>query len=264
MDEALLLTALFCGTAVLYSSVGHAGASGYLAVMGLVGLPGAVMKPTALVLNLFVASVVTIRFAAAGLVDWRRLAPFLAGSVPFAFLGGAVSLPGTLYRVLVGFVLVLAAARLLRTASEAGRESAIDAVQDTQGRSSRYGTIQPPPPRAPVAAGVGAGVGTLAGLTGTGGGIFLTPILLFAGWATTRMAAGMSAAFILANSAAGLAGNIISVRAVPASIPLWVAAVMVGALIGSSLGTHRLGTPALRRLLATVLLVAGLKLIVLP
>jgi uncharacterized membrane protein YfcA len=124
--------------------------------------------------------------------------------------------------------------------------------------------MQSTPPRFPIAAGVGAGVGLLAGLTGTGGGIFLTPILLFTGWATTRIAAGMSAAFILANSAAGLAGNIVSVRAVPASIPLWVAAVMLGAAIGSSLGTQRLGTPALRRLLAAVLVVAGLKLMLLP
>lgn len=262
MEEAFLLAALFCGTAVLYSSVGHAGASGYLAVMGLVGLPQAVMRPTALVLNLLVASVVTVRFGSAGLVDWRRLAPFLLGSIPLAFVGGAVALPGTLYRVLVGLVLVLAAARLLRTATEAaGREGAIPSAPAERGPSM---AMEPPPPHFTVAAAVGAGVGLLAGLTGTGGGIFLTPILLFAGWATTRTAAGMSAAFILANSAAGLAGNVVSVRAVPASIPLWAAAVILGAAIGSSLGTRRLGTPALRRLLAAVLVVAGLKLMLLP
>jgi len=258
VDDPLVLAALFVGTAALYSSVGHAGASGYLALMGLAGLPQAVMKPTALVLNLVVASIVTIRFGLAGLIAWRRLIPFLLGSVPLAFAGGAISLPGSLYRILVGIVLLLAAARLARTADTAAAEAG--------GADGGDPSPTPTPPSAPlpVAIAVGAGVGLLAGLTGTGGGIFLTPILLFTGWATTRMAAGMSAAFILANSAAGLAGNLVSLRSVPPQIPLWAGAVVVGALIGSSLGTRRLGTPALRRLLAIVLLVAGLKLVFLP
>jgi uncharacterized membrane protein YfcA len=255
VDDPLLLAAIFMGTAVLYSSVGHAGASGYLAVMALAGLPQSVMKPTALVLNLFVASIVTVRFAIAGLIDWRRLAPFLVGSIPLAFIGGGVSLPGPLYRILVGIVLLVAAVRLFQTATGIG---AATRTTDGEAAVTRTG------PHPLLAVAVGATIGLLAGLTGTGGGIFLTPLLLFTGWATTRQAAGMTSAFVLSNSAAGLAGNVASVQALPPSIPLWVGAVMLGALVGSELGARRLATPTMRRLLSVVLVVAGLKLIFLP
>jgi uncharacterized membrane protein YfcA len=254
VNDPVVLAGVFLVTAIVYSSVGHAGASGYLAAMGLVGLPQSIMKPTALVLNLFVASIVTVRFGLAGLIAWRRLVPFLVGSVPLAFVGGAVSLPTTVYRVLVGVVLLIAAVRLLRTANIQGSDAG---PRENTGMARAR-------PHPVVAVGVGAAIGLLAGLTGTGGGIFLTPVLLFTGWATTRQAAGMSAAFILANSSAGLAGNVTSVQALPASIPLWVGAVMLGGFVGSELGARRLGTPALRTLLAVVLVVAGLKLIFLP
>ncbi len=249
MDQALLLAALFFGTAILYSSVGHAGASGYLAGMALVGLPQSVMKPTALVLNLVVASVVTIRFHRAGLIEWRTLTPFLIGSAPLAFVGGGITLPGSVYRVLVGLVLILAAGRLIHTAR-------IAASQEGDGEEL------PPRHRHPlVAVAVGGVIGLLAGLTGTGGGIFLTPVLVLSGWVGVRTAAGMSAAFILVNSAAGLAGNVASVQSVPADAPLWAAAVLVGGFVGAGLGSRRLGTPVMRGLLGVVLLVAGAKLI---
>jgi uncharacterized membrane protein YfcA len=256
VDQAFLLAALFFGTAILYSSVGHAGASGYLAGMALVGLPQTVMKPTALVLNLLVASVVTVRFHRARLIEWRTLAPFMVGSVPLAFVGGGITLSGSVYRVLVGVVLILAAARLLQTALQAatgaGTASATPAADD-----------EPPPRRRhpAVAVAVGGVIGLLAGLTGTGGGIFLTPVLVLSGWVSVRAAAGMSAAFILVNSAAGLAGNVASVQSVPAAVPLWGVAVLAGGFIGSGLGSRRLGTPVMRGLLALVLLVAGAKLI---
>jgi uncharacterized membrane protein YfcA len=248
VDDAILLAALFFGTAILYSSVGHAGASGYLAGMALAGLPQAVMKPTALVLNLVVASVVTVRFHRSGLIDWRTLAPFLVGSAPLAFLGGGISLPGSTYRVLVGIVLLVAAGRLLETALRAAQ-----APTEEEPRAR---------PRHPlVAVIVGGLIGLLAGLTGTGGGIFLTPVLVLSGWAGVRAAAGMSAAFILVNSAAGLAGNVASVQSLPAAVPLWGAAVLAGGFVGSGLGSRSLGAPALRVLLAVVLLVAGAKLV---
>lgn len=245
MDNPLLLAGLFLVAAVLYGSVGHAGASAYLATMALAGLAPGVMKPTALVLNIGVASIVTLRFARAGYVQPRALLPFLVGSIPAAFIGGALTLPASLYRPLVGGVLLVAAARFGWTASRAGADF---------------------PPRAPwpAAIGSGAGIGLLAGLTGTGGGIFLTPLLLAAGWAGTRFAAGTSAAFILANSISGLAGNLRSVGALPPSIPLWLAAVAVGGIIGSELGSRRMPAAWIRRALAAVLLVAGLKLIFLP
>jgi len=243
--QALLLAALFLVAAALYGSVGHAGASAYLAAMALVGVAPAVMRPTALVLNILVASIVTLRFARAGYVRPLSLLPFLAGSVPAAFLGGALTLPTTVYRPLVGVVLLVAAARFGWTAARAGEDF---------------------PPRAPWPGAVasGAGIGLLAGLTGTGGGIFLTPLLLAAGWAGTRFAAGASAAFILANSISGLAGNVASVGSLPAATPLWLGAVAVGGAFGSQLGSRRMPAPWIRRALAAVLLVAGLKLIFLP
>jgi len=245
VDPTLLLAALFLVAALLYGSVGHAGASAYLASMALVGVAPEVMKPTALVLNILVASIVTIRFARAGYVRPLALLPFLVGSVPAAFIGGGLTLPTTLYRPLVGAVLLVAAARFGWTASNAGADF---------------------PPRAPWPGAVasGAGIGLLAGLTGTGGGIFLTPLLLAAGWAGTRFAAGTSAAFILANSVSGLAGNLASVGSLPPAIPLWLGAAAVGGAIGSQLGSRRMPAPWIRRALAVVLLVAGLKLIFLP
>jgi uncharacterized membrane protein YfcA len=171
--------------------------------------------------------------------------PFLIGSVPAAFLGGVISLPGELYRPLVGATLIFAAFRFGVTASRAGEEFA---------------------PRVPAILGVlsGAVIGLLAGLTGTGGGIFLTPLMIAAGWAGTRFAAGTSALFILANSISGLAGNVGAVGNVPNALPIWLGAVAVGGVIGSELGSRRLPAPWVRRGLALVLLIAGLKLIFVP
>lgn len=245
MEQTLVLTALFLAAAVLYGMVGHAGASAYLAAMGLVGLAPDVMKPTALVLNILVASIVTARFARAGFVTPIAALPFLAGSVPAAFVGGATTLPGEIYRPLVGAVLLFAGARFGITAGRPAEEH---------------------PPRAPLAPAVlsGAVIGLLAGLTGTGGGIFLTPLLIAAGWSGTRHAAGTSAIFILGNSIAGLAGNLGAVGVVPPAIPIWLAAVAIGGAIGSELGSRRLPAAWVRRGLAAVLVVAGLKLIFLP
>ncbi len=244
MPDPLLLAALFFAAAVLYSSVGHAGASAYVAAMAILGVPPTVARPTALALNILVASLVMLRFWRSGFVSLRAIAPFLIGSVPFAFLGGAISLPTDVYKPLLGGVLLVAAAQFARTASRAADE-------------------EPSIPRVPVIPAIVAGavIGLLSGLTGTGGGIFLTPLLLFAGWSATRPASGISAGFILANSIAGLAGNASSVGSIPAELPLWAGAVLVGALIGSELGSHRAATPQLRLALAGVLLIAGLKLI---
>jgi uncharacterized protein len=241
IEQALLLTALFFAAAVLYDMVGHAGASAYLAAMAFVGLSAATMKPTALVLNILVAILVTTRFARAGFVRPLAIIPFLVGSVPMAFVGGAIQLPGEIYRPLVGVVLLLAAGRFLLV----------------------RGQLEEFPPRAPwpLALVAGAALGLLAGLTGTGGGIFLTPLLIVAGWAGTRFAAGASAVFILANSVSGLAGAIGSAAALPAWLLLWLPTVAVGGLIGSDLGSRRLPASGVRRALGVVLFIAGLKLI---
>jgi uncharacterized protein len=242
--EAILLALLFLLAATLYSSVGHAGASAYLAAMALVGLTPEVMRPTALVLNLLVASIVVWRFARAGHLPWRQLLPLVVASVPAAFVGGLIQLPGVVYRPLVAAILIVAAWRLA---------------------SVRFG---PDVMRAhvPAAAGLaaGGGIGLLAGLTGTGGGIFLTPLLVFARWAPARQAAGLSGAFILANSAAGLAGVLTGGIVLPAALPLWVAAVGIGGLVGTYIGAARYSVLGMRRALAVVLVAAAAKLVFLP
>ncbi len=243
--ESLLLALLFLAAATLYASVGHAGASAYLAAMALLGLAPEVMRPTALVLNLFVASIVVVRFARAGHLPWRSLAPLVAGSVPAAFVGGSVDLPGEVYRPLVALVLLAGAWRLATAAAPDDGDA---------------------PAGVPIAAGVlaGAAIGLLAGLTGTGGGIFLTPLLVLAAWTGTRDAAGLSGAFIGLNSIAGLAGLATGGFTLPSALPLWVAAVVGGGLIGSWLGAARFSIIGLRRALAVVLVLAAAKLVFLP
>jgi uncharacterized protein len=242
--EALLLAALFFVAALLYASVGHAGASAYLAAMALVGTTADVMRPTALVLNLFVATIVIVRFARAGHLPWPSLLPLVGGSIPAAFVGGSVDLAPEVYRPLVALVLLVGAWRL-----------AIGGGGDETG-----------PRRVPLVRGTlaGAAIGLLAGLTGTGGGIFLTPLLVLAGWAATRDAAGLSGAFILANSVSGLAGLALGGFSVPQALPIWVAAVVAGGLLGSWLGAVRYSVLSLRRVLAGVLVFAALKLVFFP
>lgn len=243
--DTVLLAVLIFAAAMLYSSVGHAGASGYLAAMALVGVAPTVMRPTALVLNVLVAAIATIRYGRAGAFSFGTLWPFALGSIPFAFVGGAVHLPSQVYKPVVGGILLVAAAQLVRATTGKRAAAPGDAVA------------------VPVLPAVASGgvIGLLSGLTGTGGGIFLSPLLLFTGWARARRSAGISAAFILVNSLAGLAGNLTSVGSLPAALPVWALAAVVGGTIGSELGSRRLANPTILRLLALVLVIAGLKLI---
>jgi uncharacterized protein len=244
VEAIALLAALFFVAAILYSSVGHAGASAYLAAMALVGVAPDTMRPTALALNLFVSTIVVVRFSRAGHLPWRQLVPLVVGSIPMAFVGGLIDLPGEVYRPLVAVVLLVGAWRLATAqAADGDRETAV-----------------------PVAGGVasGAGIGLLAGLTGTGGGIFLTPLLVLAGWARTRDAAGLSGAFILANSVSGLVGVATGGATLPSALPLWIGAVAIGGLIGSWVGAQRFSILGLRRVLAFVLVLAAAKLVFLP
>ena len=239
-----LLPLGFFLVALLYSSVGHAGATGYLALMALAGVTPEVMRPTALILNLAVASITVIRFSRAELLPWRLLAPLLIGSVPAAFLTGSLSIPDAIYRPLLAVVLIAAAIRLAaRAERDLASERAVGA------------------PSTPVSALVGGGIGLLAGATGTGGGVFLTPLVIARRWTNARTAAGLSAGFILANSLAGLAAKPNSLVLLPASLPLALLCAAAGALIGSELGARRIGLVGLRRLLALVMLIAALRLI---
>ncbi len=237
-----VIAALFLLVAMLYSSVGHAGASAYLGVMALYGLSPAVMKPTALALNVLVAIVATAKFYRAGRFSFELFWPFAITSIPAAFVGGALSLPTKWYDWLVGIVLLYAAVWMFRSARTAAKT-----------------LIHPPPLAAALIAGLL--IGFLSGLTGVGGGIFLSPLLLMMGWAETRATSAVAAAFILVNSVAGLLGHVSSIRALPPSIPFWAIAVVIGGWVGAEYGSKRLATPALRQLLSLVLVVAGFKLI---
>jgi uncharacterized protein len=236
-----LLPVLIFIAALLYASVGHAGASGYLAAMALMGVAPEVMKPSALVLNLLVSSIGTVAFARAGAFSWRLFWPFALGAIPLAYFGGAARPDAGWYKPLVGIVLLLAAVRLL-----------VGKLADKE---------NPEPPPVWLSVLLGAGIGFLAGLTGTGGGIFLTPLLLLMGWARAKEAAGTSVAFILVNSLAGLAGKPSSLAHLPANLWLWAIAAVAGGSLGAMLGSKRLPPPSLRRLLALVLLIAAAKLL---
>ena len=238
--EVILAACMFVGAA-LYSSVGHGGASAYLALMALFGVAPGIMRPTALALNILVASLGSLRYIGAQMFRFRTLWPFLIGSLPFAFLGGTIQLPGAYYKPLVGAVLLLSAARLVWASGTEAVERKLD-------------------PPVWLAIAVGALIGFLSGLTGTGGGIFLSPVLLFFAWSSVREASGVAALFILCNSIAGLAGNFSVVQSLPAELPLYAGAVLAGGLVGTTAGIS-FSTTMIQRTLAVVLTVAGLKLI---
>ncbi len=242
MPEVLTLALFIFAAAVLYSSVGHAGASGYIAVMALLNVAPESMKPTALVLNVLVATIGTVQFVRAGHFSWSFFWPFALGSVPFAFLGGWMKIDGDIYKQIVGVILILSALRMFFTprAQSANEVRPVDATVRTAS---------------------GAVIGFLAGLTGTGGGIFLSPLVLLAKWADAKRTAATSVVFILVNSIAGLAGNVTQVKSLPENLPYLLVAAGLGGLVGSELGSKRLDNTTIKRVLAVVLLVAGVKLI---
>lgn len=239
-----LLAAGMLVAAFAYASVGHGGASAYIAAMALAGIAPAEMRPIALVLNVLVSAIATYKFARAGYFDWRLFWPFAAVSVPMAFIGGAVTLPGQAYKILVGVVLLYAAWQLWRSA-RAGEEM----------RAIRQ-------PALALAMAIGAALGLLAGLTGVGGGIFLSPLLLMLGWAGTKQTSAVSAPFILVNSIAGLvAGVALKSATLPSYLWILGAAVIAGGWVGAEYGSRRFANPLVRRILAVVLALAGAKML---
>jgi uncharacterized membrane protein YfcA len=246
MDYATTITIvialLIFAVALLYSTVGHGGASGYLAVMALFGLAPLVMKPTALVLNILVAIVGTIRFSSAGFFNWRLFWPFVVTSIPASFIGGSLTLPIPIYKTIVGVVLLYSAIKVFFEA----------AVAD-----------QKPTKTVPIwiALVLGAIIGLLSGLTGVGGGIFLSPIILMMHWAKAKQTSGVAIVFILVNSIAGLLGNIGSINVVHRGVLYWAPAALLGGWLGTELGTRVLPVASVRRWLSVVLGLAGLKLL---
>ena len=230
--------------ALLYAAVGHAGASGYIAVFALAGLPAAQIKPLALVLNLAVAAQGSWQFWRAGHLRWRLFWPLLLAGLPAAFVGGWLDLPSLWFQRLVALVLLASALRFLHQPHDAS-------------------ALRSPPLALLLLS--GAGLGLLAGLTGTGGGVFLTPLLLLSRWASTRQAAAVSSLFILGNSLSGLAGLLLARQAAAPPLPPqlgWMLLVVVGAgAVGSRLGSRHWPVAWIQRCLALVLLLAALKLL---
>jgi uncharacterized protein len=238
--QLILLCFAIALIAFLYSSVGHAGASGYIATMTLFGLAPTIIRPTALVLNILVAIIGSFQFWRAGHFSWRLFWPFALLSIPAAYVGGYLQPSASVLRILIGLVLLFSAARLMFRKN--------DPAQTNR-------------PGKPVAIGVGAGLGLLSGLTGTGGGIFLTPLLLFCRWARIKQAAAVSALFILVNSIGGLVGYFSAKHSIP-SLGVYLAVpAIIGGTVGSYLGSRRLPPRGIAMFLAVVLTIAGVKLI---
>ncbi len=225
---------------MIYASVGHAGASAYLAVMAFMNFAPDVMRPTALTLNILVSLVAFVNYYRKSFFDFERFWPLAITSIPMAFVGGTILIRPAVYNILIGLALVSASVRLLIKPKE---NSSFEPV----GRVTLMG--------------IGAAIGLLSGLTGIGGGIFLTPIFVFFNWAPIKLIAGISSAFILVNSIAGLAGNYNGLQFISPHWIYYAAVVLVGGALGSLYGANYARNLVLRRILFFILLTAGVKML---
>lgn len=227
--------------AFLYASVGHGGASGYLAAMSLLGFTTEIMRPTALVLNLFVSAIAFVQFTRAGHFQWRVFWPFAVTSVPFAWLGGKVELDPTLYKQILAVCLLAAVARLFGLYGAGKKE------------------VQHPPVL--VAMAIGAALGLLSGIIGIGGGILLSPLLLICGWSRVKESAAVSAAFIFVNSVAGIIALGGPALVTTMDHAHWIVAAFIGGLLGAYVGARHYSALRLKQVLGVVLLMASVKLL---
>lgn len=226
--------------ALLYAAVGHGGASGYLAIMALWSFPVSVMKPTALVLNLFVAAVSFIAYARKGHFNWKLFLAFAVSSIPLAFLGGIIEVNAAIYKKVLAVLLVFAILRMLGLLGKDNTETK----------------------EVPMWQGIAAGgvIGFFSGLIGIGGGIILSPLILLMRWGTMKQAAAVSAAFIWVNSAAGLAGHLSRGVTIEPQAFILVGVALVGGFLGGYLGSNKFDNLVLKRVLAFVLIIACAKL----
>lgn len=229
--------------AILYASVGHGGASGYLAVMALFALAPESLKPTALLLNIVVTGVGSYLYLSARQFSWRVFWPFVVTSIPASFLGGYFSLPPEIYRPALGLVLLFAAWRLL-------------VRKDRKDYPST-------PPQINIAMLVGAVLGFASGLIGVGGGIFLSPLMIILGWARVREVSGIAALFILVNSISGLLGHLSSLQHVPDYAPLLAGFALVGGSIGALFGSRHLPVKTILKAMSFMLVMVGGKMFLL-
>lgn len=244
MDPHLIALPIFFLIAALYSSVGHAGASGYLAVMALLAFAPETIKPTSLVLNIAVAGIASWRYLRAGCFDRKVFWPLALVAIPMAFIGGAMQIPAQAFRIVAG-VFLLASAGLMAW-------RAVQRATEVEVRSMPW-----------VTAGIIAlPIGLLSGIIGVGGGIFLSPVLIAGRYAALRTVSGIAALFILLNSVAGLLGRFSTDLSLDPFLPWWLLAVVAGGLFGSHLGVSRFGARAILAALFLVLMTAGVKLLI--
>ena len=245
MDGIIITFLLFLLIATLYSSVGHAGASGYLAIMALLSFAPESIKPTSLILNVLVASIASYKFIGKGFFDKKIFLPVVLASVPTAFLGGYISLDPKVFKLLAGLFLLLSATMLV-----------VKTYVLERGTQSK-------PRNMPLGVGLftGALIGLFSGLIGVGGGIFLSPILILTNWTQVKNASGIAALFILFNSISGLAGHVTALKTLDYDILYWIIAVGIGGLIGSNIGSSRVNNKFIVGLLFIVLISAGIKFV---
>jgi uncharacterized protein len=241
MEIPVLFYFLLFIVAFLYSSVGHGGASGYLALMALFSVAPEVMKPTALLLNIFVSFTAFIQYYRSGAFEWKMFYPFAITSVPLSFLGGTISISSDVYKQILGILLLIPVIRFIGFGN-----------RDVE---------QKRPVELWLALIIGACIGFLSGMIGIGGGIILSPVLLLLHWANQKEAAAVSAAFIFVNSVSGLSGQFSQDVNFDANMYWFVAIAFIGGLAGSYLGSHRFNMIVLKRILGFVLLVASIKLL---
>ncbi len=240
-DFLILFCILLAVVAFLYSSVGHGGASGYLALMAIFSVPIAVMKPSALLLNLFVSGISFFFYYKKDFFKPKLFYPFAITSVPAAFIGGLIPLENGFYKIALGIVLILAALRLLGFFTPAEKENVKINI--------------------PLALVMGFGIGLLSGMLGIGGGVILSPILLILGWATLKETASISSLFIFVNSLAGLSGFFLGNKTIPTESFYLVPIAVFGGILGAYYGSGYFSNKVLKYVLATVILLASAKLI---
>ncbi|MFI5221236.1 MAG: TSUP family transporter [Bacteroidia bacterium] len=243
MSSEIVFLLLIVIVAFLYASVGHGGASGYLALMVIFGVSPLLMKPSALILNIFVSAIAFVQYFRQGHFKWKLLVPFIITSIPLSFIGAKIQVDVHIYKIILAACLLLAILRLLgffgKTDIEKNKEINL-----------------------PAALIIGGIIGLISGMIGIGGGILLSPVLLLLHWAKMKETAALSAAFIFLNSIAGIAGAFSSLENITSQIFLWAAVGISGGLAGAFYGSSKFDNKVLKYILSLVLVFACIKLVI--